>query len=81
MSGDLAANNHPVEELVEFRWKGSRVIDRAGLANEIRRVVDPLILMQRVADEAMTLLEAIEGVFIGFADGAEWLRLSAPRAP
>ncbi len=31
--------------------------------------------MQRVADEAMTLLEAIEGVFVGFADGAEWLRL------
>jgi hypothetical protein len=51
------------------------VIGRTGLADEIRHAVDPLLLMQRVADEAMILLEAIDGVFVGFAEDAEWLRL------
>ena len=49
--------------------------DRAGLEEEIRRVTDPLILMQRVADEAMALVEGIEGAFVGFAKDATWLTL------
>ena len=51
------------------------MIDRAGLEEEIRRATDPLILMQRVADEAMALVEGVEGAFVGFAKDATWLTL------
>ncbi|MGO9148600.1 MAG: EAL domain-containing protein [Acidimicrobiales bacterium] len=51
------------------------MIDRAGLEEEIRRATDPLILMQRVADEAMALVEGIDGAFVGFAKDAPWLTL------
>ena len=48
------------------------MIDRTGLREAIRRAVDSVSLMQRVADEAMTLVEGAEGVLVGLVHG-EWL--------
>ena len=50
-------------------------MDRTGLEEAIRRAADPVMLMQRVADEAMTLLEGADGVFVGLANDAAWLTL------
>jgi EAL domain-containing protein (putative c-di-GMP-specific phosphodiesterase class I)/putative methionine-R-sulfoxide reductase with GAF domain len=37
--------------------------------------VDPLTLMQRIADEALAIEEAVDGVFVGLTQGAGWLTL------
>ena len=50
-------------------------MERTGLEEAIRRAADPVVLMQRVADEAMTLLESADGVFVGLANDAAWLTL------
>jgi len=51
----------------------SSIVDRTGLESAIRRAVDPIVLMQRVADEAMILVEAADGVLIGFAHDPSFL--------
>jgi EAL domain-containing protein (putative c-di-GMP-specific phosphodiesterase class I)/putative methionine-R-sulfoxide reductase with GAF domain len=51
------------------------VTDRSDLENDIRRAVDPLKLMQRVADEALTIEDSVEGVFVGLTEAAGWLTL------
>jgi len=38
---------------------------RIGVEEAIRRAIDPAVLMQRVADEAVTLVEGAEGVIVG----------------
>ena len=48
------------------------MIDRTGLQEAIRRAVDSVSLMQRVADEAMALIEGAEGVLVGLVHG-DWL--------
>lgn len=48
------------------------MIDRTGLQEAIKRAVDSVSLMQRVADEAMTLIAGAEGVLIGLVRN-EWL--------
>lgn len=48
------------------------MIDRTGLQEAIRRAVDSVSLMQRVADEAMALVAGAEGVLIGLVHD-EWL--------
>ena len=48
------------------------MVDRTSLQDAIRRAVDSVALMQRVADEAMTLVEGAEGVLIGLVRD-EWL--------
>ena len=48
------------------------MIDRTGLQEAIRRAVDSVSLMQRVADEAMTLVHGAEGVLIGLVRD-DWL--------
>jgi EAL domain-containing protein (putative c-di-GMP-specific phosphodiesterase class I)/putative methionine-R-sulfoxide reductase with GAF domain len=52
---------------------GLFVIDRAGLEAAIRRAADPAVLMQRVADEAMTLIAGVDGVLVGFVRDKGWL--------
>lgn len=52
--------------------KRSPVIDRTSLQDAIRRAVDSVALMQRVADEAMTLIEGAEGVLVGLVRD-DWL--------
>jgi EAL domain-containing protein (putative c-di-GMP-specific phosphodiesterase class I) len=49
------------------------VVDRSNIEEAIRRAVDPRVLMQRVADEAMTVVEGVEGVLIGFVHDPAWL--------
>jgi EAL domain-containing protein (putative c-di-GMP-specific phosphodiesterase class I) len=41
-------------------------MERTGLEEAIRRAADPVVLMQRVADEAMTLVSGVDGVLVGF---------------
>ncbi len=50
----------------EVRGKGDLLIHRTGLEEAIRRAADPVVLTQRVADEAMTLVASVEGVLVGF---------------
>ena len=47
--------------------------DRTGLEDAIRRAVDPIVLMKRVADEAMTLVNGVDGVLMGFVRDPSWL--------
>jgi hypothetical protein len=49
------------------------VVDRTGLEEAIRRAADPVVLTQRVADEAMTLVAAADGVLVGFVHAPSWL--------
>jgi EAL domain-containing protein (putative c-di-GMP-specific phosphodiesterase class I) len=49
------------------------VIDQNGLEEAIRRAVDPLTLMQRVADEAINLVKNADGVLVGLAQDSTWL--------
>jgi EAL domain-containing protein (putative c-di-GMP-specific phosphodiesterase class I) len=49
------------------------LIDRTSLQDAIRRAVDSVSLMQRVADEAMALVNGAEGVLIGLVQDDEWL--------
>lgn len=51
------------------------MIQRTGLEQAIRQAVDPAVLMQRVADEAMALLEGADGVLVWFVDAPRRLRL------
>ena len=51
----------------------SVVVDRTGLEEAIRRSADPVVLTQRVADEAMTLVAAADGVLVGFVHAPSWL--------
>jgi len=52
---------------------GPALIDRTCLEEAIRQAVDPLVLMQRIADEVMTLTTKAEGVFVGFVHDPRWL--------
>ncbi|MGD0982926.1 MAG: EAL domain-containing protein [Acidimicrobiales bacterium] len=49
------------------------MIHRTGLEEAIRRAADPVVLTQRVADEAMTLVESVDGVLVGFVQDPSWL--------
>jgi len=49
------------------------VIDRTGLEDAIRHAADPIVLMQRVADEALSLVEGADGVLVGFAHEPSYL--------
>ena len=49
------------------------MVDRTGLEEAIRRAADPVVLTQRVADEAMTLVAAADGVLVGFVHDPLWL--------
>lgn len=49
--------------------------DRKGLEEAIRHSADPLVLMKRVADEAMNLLHDVDGVLIGFVQDPAWLTI------
>jgi len=49
------------------------VVDRTGLEEAIRRAADPVVLTKRVADEAMTLVAAADGVLVGFVHAPSWL--------
>jgi EAL domain-containing protein (putative c-di-GMP-specific phosphodiesterase class I) len=53
--------------------EGAGVIERTGLEATIRRAADPFVLMQRVADEAVELVEGADGVLVGFANDETWL--------
>lgn len=47
--------------------------DRADLHEVIRRAVDPVQLMQRVADQALALVPGAEGVLVGLVSEDSWL--------
>lgn len=47
--------------------------NRTGLEDAIRRAADPLVLMKRVADEAMGLVDGIDGVLVGLVHDAGWV--------
>ena len=49
------------------------MFDRTGLEEAIRRAADPAVLMQRVADEAMTLIAGVDGVLVGLVHDRGWL--------
>ena len=49
------------------------MIDRASLEELIRSAADPVVLMQRVADEAMDLVTGADGVLVGVVDEQNWL--------
>ena len=49
------------------------VIEQTGLEEAVRQAANPEMLMQRVADEAMTLVEGAEGVLVGFVHDGAWL--------
>jgi EAL domain-containing protein (putative c-di-GMP-specific phosphodiesterase class I) len=49
------------------------VVDRIGIEEAIRRAADPTVLMQRVVDEVMTLIEGVDGVLVGFVHDREWM--------
>ena len=49
--------------------------NRSDLESAIRQAVDPLKLMQRIADEALVIEDAVDGVFVGLTQGAGWLTL------
>ena len=40
-------------------------MQRTGVEEAIRRVADPLVLIKRVAEEAMALVAGVEGVLVG----------------
>jgi EAL domain-containing protein (putative c-di-GMP-specific phosphodiesterase class I) len=50
-------------------------MDQTGLEEAIRRAGDPLVLVQRVADEAMELIERADGVLVWFARDPTWLTI------
>jgi EAL domain-containing protein (putative c-di-GMP-specific phosphodiesterase class I)/putative methionine-R-sulfoxide reductase with GAF domain len=50
-------------------------MERTGLEEAIRRAAHPVVLMQRVADAAVTLLEGADGVLVGLNNDPEWLTL------
>jgi EAL domain-containing protein (putative c-di-GMP-specific phosphodiesterase class I) len=52
---------------------GSGLIDRTGLEDAVRRAADPVVLMKRVADEAMNLVEGIDGVLVGVVNEPGWI--------
>ena len=45
--------------------------EQDGLEEAIRRAADPLVLMKRVADEAMGLVGDVDGVLVGFVHDPE----------
>ena len=47
------------------------MIGRTGLEEAIRQAANPVVLMQRVADEAMALVEGAEGVLVQFGHDRE----------
>jgi EAL domain-containing protein (putative c-di-GMP-specific phosphodiesterase class I)/putative methionine-R-sulfoxide reductase with GAF domain len=47
--------------------------ERVGLEEAIRQAADPAVLMQRVADEAMSLVKSVEGAAVGFVHDPTWL--------
>jgi EAL domain-containing protein (putative c-di-GMP-specific phosphodiesterase class I) len=47
------------------------VIGRTGLEEAIRQAANPVVLMQRVADEALDLVEGAEGILVQFAHDTE----------
>ena len=47
--------------------------EQDGLEEAIRRAADPLVLMKRVADEAMGLVGDVDGVLVGFVHDPEWV--------
>ncbi len=47
--------------------------DRVDLEAAIRQAADPFVLVQRVADEAMSLDKSVEGVAVGFVHDPGWL--------
>ena len=47
--------------------------DRIGLEEAIRQAANPVVLMQRVADEAMSLIKSVEGAAVGFVHDPPWL--------
>jgi EAL domain-containing protein (putative c-di-GMP-specific phosphodiesterase class I) len=47
--------------------------DRIGLEEAIRKAADPVVLMQRVADEAMSLVKSVEGAAVGLVHDPAWL--------
>lgn len=49
------------------------MIGWTGLEDAIRRAADPLVLMQRVADEVVNLVDDADGVLVGFANDSGWL--------
>ena len=49
------------------------MIEQSGLEEAIRRAADPLVLMKRVADEAMTLVDDVDGVLVGFVHDPDWV--------
>src|ERR1039458_7159204 len=49
-----------------FCLKKNCVKERTGLEEAIRGAADPVVLMQRVADEAVTVLEGADGAFVVF---------------
>lgn len=54
---------------------GPVVIDRTCLEAAIRQAVDPVVLMQRVADEVMTLVGGTEGILVGFLQDGTYLTI------
>jgi EAL domain-containing protein (putative c-di-GMP-specific phosphodiesterase class I) len=44
-----------------------------GVEEAIRRAADPLVLIKRVAEEAMTLVAGVEGVLVGFVHDPLWV--------
>lgn len=53
------------------------MVDRTGLEGAIRAAGDPLVLMQRVADEAVALIDGADGVIVWFAHDPGWLTIKS----
>ncbi|MGA3214934.1 MAG: EAL domain-containing protein [Acidimicrobiales bacterium] len=51
------------------------MIGRTGLEEAIKQAANPLVLMQRVAEEAMALVEGAEGILVQFAHDSEHLTI------
>ncbi len=47
------------------------MIGRTGLEEAIRQAANPVVLMQRVADEALALVQGAEGILVQFAHDSE----------
>lgn len=66
MSGHLPVDKSRAESS-KFARGRSWVIERTGLEEAIRQAANPVVLMQRVSDEAMALIEGAEGVLVAIA--------------
>ena len=56
-------------------------MQRTGVEEAIRRAADPLVLIKRVAEEAMALVAGVEGVLVGLVHDPRWVSFDCGAGP